>query len=394
MSSENKEEFLKFPEGFLWGAASASYQVEGGINNNDWAKAARETGKVPPADISCDHYNKYEQDFDIAKSLGQNCQRISIEWSRIEPAEGRFDQNEIQHYRKVLQSLRDRGLKPFVTLWHFTLPTWFSDNGGFERKDAPEIFAKYCSFVTSQLGDLCDNFSTMNEPLVVSGIGYHRGKWPPFKKSKLKTIKVVKNLIKSHNLAYKEIKKENPRLEVGVVKHNINYVSNWNPINKIISSVVDYFWNYYFLKKTLENTDAIGINYYTSRFFGVKNDVPKNDMGWPLNPEGLEKVLIDLKKYNKPIYITEAGIADEKDQYRADYIRGLVKSTHGAIQSGVDIRGFMYWSILDNFEWAEGFWPRFGLVEIDYDSPEKKRTIRQSAFVYKDICESNGLKIK
>lgn len=392
--NDNTDNFLRFPEGFLWGAASASYQVEGGIDNNDWAKAARETGKVPPANDACDQYNKYEQDFDIAKSLGHNCHRISIEWSRIEPEEGQFDQNEIAHYRKVLQSLHERGLKPFVTLWHFTLPTWFSDKGGFERKDSSEIFARYCAFVTGQLGDLCQNFATMNEPLVVAGIGYHRGEWPPFKKSKLKNFKVVNNLISAHNLAYKKIKEKNRDLIVGVVKHNINFVSNWNPINKIIASLADYSWNHYFLKRTIKNTDTIGLNYYTSRFFGVKNDVPKNDMGWPLNPEGLEQVLIDLKKYNKPIYITEAGIADEKDQYRADYIRGLVKSVHGAIQKGVDIRGFMYWSILDNFEWAEGFWPRFGLVEIDYDSPEKTRKIRPSADVYKSICENNYLKIK
>lgn len=392
IDSDNENNFLKFPDGFLWGAASASYQVEGGIENNDWAKAARETGKVPPAGSACDHYNRYEQDFDIAKSLGQNCQRISIEWSRIEPQEGEFDQNEIQHYRKVLQVMNERGLKPFVTLWHFTLPVWFSDKGGFEQKEAPEIFARYCAFVTEQLGDLCNNFTTMNEPLVVAGIGYHRGMWPPFKKSKLVTHRVINNLIKSHNLAYKKIKERNSELDIDFVKHNINFVSNWNPINKIISKVADYVWNHRFIKKTIKNTDSIGLNYYTSRFFGVKNDVPKNDMGWPLNPEGLEQVLVDLKKYKKPVYITEAGIADSKDQYRSDYIKGLVKSVHRAIEKGVDVRAFMYWSILDNFEWVEGFWPRFGLVEIDYET--KKRTIRQSAYTYKDICENNGLKLK
>jgi beta-glucosidase len=386
--------FLKFPEGFLWGAASASYQVEGGIYNNDWAKAAIDTGKVPPADSACDHYNKYEQDFDIAKSLGQNCQRISIEWSRIEPEDGIFNQDEIAHYRKVLQSMNDRGLKSFVTLWHFTIPAWFSEEGGFEQKDAPEKFARYCNFVVGQLNDLCQNFSTINEPLVITGIGYHRGEWPPFKKSKIKAFKVVNQLIRSHNLAYKEIKRENENINVGIVKHNICFVSNWNPWNKIKAAFADYACNCYFLNRTMKNSDSIGINYYTCRFFGVKNDVPKSDMGWPLNPEGLAKVLVGVKKYNKPVYVTEAGIADEKDQYRSEYIKGLVKSVHEAIESGVDVRGFMYWSILDNFEWAEGFWPRFGLVEIDYKSPDKTRTIRKSAYTYKTVCENNGLKIE
>jgi len=388
---ECSQKFLKFPEGFLWGAASASYQVEGGIYNNDWAKGADE-GKVPQAGKSSDHYNLYEKDFDIAKSLGQNCQRISVEWSRIEPVEGRFDQNEIMHYRKVLKALNDRGLKPFLTLWHFTLPQWFSEKGGFESKEAPEIFSRYCAFVVSQLDDLCSNFSTMNEPMVISGIGYHRGKWPPFKKSKIKAYKVINNLIRSHNLSYQKIKTENKSLDINFVKHNINFVSDWKPWNKIICAFANFFWNHRFIKKTIKNSDSIGINYYTSRFFGIKNNVPKNDMGWSLNPEGLGDVLLDLKKYNKPIYITEAGIADKKDHYRAEYIKGLVKSVHRAIQDDLDVRGFMYWSILDNFEWAEGYEPRFGLVEVDYKTLERK--IRPSAYVYKTICEDNGLKLE
>ena len=391
MNGSNEKHFLKFPDGFLWGAASASYQVEGGIDNNDWAVAG-EQGKVPVAGRSADHYHMYESDFDIAKSLGQNCQRISIEWSRIEPEQGNFNQDEIDHYRRVIQALNARGLKPFVTLWHFTLPTWFSDKGGFEQKDAPEIFSRYCEFVVSQLDDLCQNFTTMNEPLVVAGIGYNRGMWPPFKKSVLKTHKVINNLIKAHNLSYQKIKEKNKKLDINFVKHNISFVSDWKPWNKIICLVADFIWNHRFIKNTINNTDSIGINYYTSRFFGVENNVPKNDMGWPLNPEGLKQVLVDLKKYNKPIYITEAGLADEKDQYRADYIKGLVTSVHGAIQESVDVRGFMYWSIMDNFEWAEGFWPRFGLVEINYETLERK--IRPSAFTYKTICEKNGLEIK
>jgi beta-glucosidase len=389
--------FLKFPDGFLWGAASASYQVEGGIYNNDWAKATKESGKVPPANESGDHYNKYESDFDIAKSLGQNCQRISIEWSRIEPEQGRFDQNEINHYRKVIQAMNECGLKPFVTLWHFTLPTWFSDKGGFEQKDAPETFSKYCSFVVGQLDDLCVNFSTMNEPLVWLSQGYWRGGWPPFKKRKLfKTIKVFNNLVRAHNLSYKKIKAQNKNLDINFVKHNISLVSNWTPWSKIAKFFSFIVWNRLFIYKTIKNTDSIGINYYFHRQlfkFGVKK-YPKSDMGWDLNPDGLYNVLRNLKRFNKPVYVTEAGLADEKDKYRADYIRGLVKSVHKAIEEGVDIRGFMYWSIIDNFEWAEGFWPRFGLVEIDYESPEKTRTIRQSAYVYKDICENNGLKLK
>jgi len=387
------EKFLKFPEGFLWGAASASYQVEGGIYNNDWSKGAEE-GKVPPAGKSSDHYNLYESDFDIAKSLGQNCQRISIEWSRIEPIEGRFDQNEIMHYRKVLKSLNDKGLRPFVTLWHFTLPQWFSEKGGFESKDAPEIFSKYSAFVVSQLDDLCSNFSTMNEPLVWLSSGYWRGQWPPFKKYKIRSIvRIFNNLTRAHNLSYEKIKKQNKNLDINFVKHNISLASDWTPWSKIAKAVSFLIWNRLFIYKTIKNTDSIGINYYFHRQLGLKKvKFNKSDMGWDLNPEGLYNVLSRLKKFKKPIYITEAGLADKEDKYRADYIKGLVKSVHRAIENGLDVRGFMYWSILDNFEWAEGFPPRFGLVEINYETLERK--IRPSAYVYKTICEENGLKLK
>ncbi len=384
---------LKFSENFLWGAASASYQVEGGIYNNDWAVAGKQ-GKVPMANQATDHYNKFEQDFDIAKSLGHNCQRISIEWSRIEPEEGKFNQKEIEHYRDVLKALNERGLKPFVTLWHFTLPTWFIEKGGFENKNSPEIFAKYCSFVTEQLNDLCENFSTMNEPLVWLSQGYWGGIWPPFQKKKIfKLIKVFNNLISAHNLTYQKIKDTNNNLDINFVKHNVSLESDWNPFGQIIKFVSFYFWNRLFIYKTIKNTDSIGMNYYFHRQFGFnKKKFFKSDMGWDLNPDGLYNVLARLKKFKKPIYITEAGLADSKDQYRQWYIEGLIKSVHKAIQNGVDVRAFMYWSILDNFEWAEGFGPRFGLVEVDYKTFERK--IRPSALVYKKICEENILRLK
>jgi beta-glucosidase len=386
---------LQFPENFLWGSATASYQVEGGIENNDWAKAGRE-GKVPEAGLSSDHYNKYESDFDLARNLGHNSHRFSVEWSRIEPVEGKYDMKEIEHYRAVLQALHDRGLKPFVTLWHFTLPLWFSESGGFARRKNVEKFARYCAFVTEQLGDLAEHFTTMNEPMVVAGIGNHRGKWPPFKKSKLATFVYVNNLIRAHNLAYKKIKSapknQGRDLKIDLVKHNINFVGDGKPWNKIAASLARWYWNHRFLKKTIKNCDAIGLNYYTSRHFGKQPNVPKNDMGWNLEPAGLFYVLKELKKYKKPIYITEAGLADEKDRYRAKYIIGLVKAMHSAIQEGVDLRGYMYWSLLDNFEWAEGYWPRFGLIEIDYKTGARR--VRNSAYVYKKICDDNALTVE
>ncbi len=403
----------KFPDGFYWGAATASYQVEGGIEDVDWAEAARE-GRVPPCGKACDHYNKYEQDFDIAKELGHTAHRFSVEWSRIEPEEGKFDKEAIEHYRKVLQSLKNRNIKPFITLWHFTLPLWFYNSGGFERKDSPEIFARYSSFVVKELGDLCDHFSTMNEPNVYGSNGWLRGSWPPFKRFKLSDsvsitnsgriyeaksqtglkplflyFRVMKNLAKSHNLAYKEIKKISSETEVSVVKHVIVFDANWNPINKLIAIFANYIWTGKFMNRTYRFCDSIGLNYYFYTQFGDKREWKKTDMDWNFAPDKIYDALMMLNKYKKPLFVSEAGLADEDDSDRAEYIQRQVKGLWEAIQDGADVRGHMYWSLLDNYEWALGFEKRFGLIEIDYETLERK--VRPSAYVYKEICEKNAV---
>jgi beta-glucosidase len=393
----------KFTEGFFWGAATASYQVEGGIFNNNWAvasdsNAGMENGKpkvenkVPEALDSADHYNRYEEDFDIAQSLGHNCNRISIEWSRIEPEEGKFDEKEIQHYRSVLQAMRDRGLEPFVTFWHFTLPIWFEKKGGFTKRKNVGSFVRYCKYVADNLGDLCTHWATINEPNVYAKNSFLMKTWPPFKRCPSQYFRVLKNLAIAHIEVYKLIKNNHPNLEIGIVKDNINFTSNRNPINIFIRTIVDYHWNHRFLKILKGNYDAIGLNYYFSKRIGKKGfKFPKSDMGWDLNAHGMYEVLIDLKKYGVPVYISEAGLADEKDEKRAQYITELVQESLKAIKNGVDLRGFMYWSLIDNYEWAYGYEKKFGLVSFDWKT--KERTIRPSAYVYKKICDSNGSNI-
>lgn len=403
----------KFPEGFYWGAATASYQVEGGIDNCDWAKAARE-GRVPDCGLACDHFNRYEEDFDIAKSLGHTAHRFSIEWARIEPEEGKFNQEAIEHYRNVLNALHARDIKPFVTLWHFTLPLWFSESGGFEREDAPKIFARYCTQVVEQLGDLCDHFSTQNEPNVVGSNGWLRGTWPPFKRFALTDavritnsgksyepnpqrglkpmftyLKVMKTLAESHNEAYRQIKKKSPDTEVSVVKHTIVFDSNWNPFNKVKAAIANYFWTTIYLKRTKKYVDSVGLNYYFYTKFGDKRDWKKTDMDWNFAPGHIYDALRMLSKYEVPLFVSEAGLADHDDSDRAEYIKEQVKGVYRAIEDGIDVRGHMYWSLLDNYEWALGFEKRFGLVEIDYDTLERR--IRPSAYVYKEICEQSAV---
>lgn len=403
----------KFPDGFYWGAGTSAFQVEGGIENMDWAKAAQE-GRVPHIGQACDHYHRYEADFDIAKSLGHNAHRLSIEWSRIEPEEGKFDEKEIEHYRMVLTALRERGIEPFVTLWHFTLPLWFSEKGGFERKDAPEIFARYCGYVAGQLGDLCTQFSTINEALPYTSNGYRRGTWPPFHKwpgidalgtprysSKhdtrartswwniLRYFQVLKKLARAHNSAYDAIKEARPQAIVSIVHHVLLFHSNRNPLNQIKAWFMNQHWTHDHMRRINKKCDWIGLNYYMHKKFGDGEVYEKSDMGWDVYPEGVCDALRMLSRYKKPLYISEAGVADADDDIRPEYIKRQVVAVRCALEEGIDVRGHMYWSLMDNYELALGFEKRFGLIEIDYDTLERK--IRPSAYVYKKIIEQNGL---
>lgn len=388
------KEALKFPDGFLWGSATAAYQVEGGIENCDWAEAARK-GRVVPAGKAIDHYNKYAEDFALAKSLGHTCHRISVEWARIEPEEGKFDLKEIEHYKKVLQSISENGMVPFVTLFHFTLPTWFVNKGAFAKKENTGFFARYCAFVVDHLKPYCRNFATINEPMVYSDMGYLWGQWPPFEIFKVETFfRVLHGLIRGHNMAYDQIKKAHgDDVQISVVKQNIymhvSKSSRWNIFYHIARRATHWFWNEYFLNRTHKHMDALDINYYFHSEYGKSEKYIKSDMEWDLYPEGLYHVLKHAAKYGMDLRVTEAGLADEKDQYREEYIKGLVKSVHRAIQDGVPVKAFMYWSLLDNYEWSHGFTKKFGLIAVDMDTLQ--RTPRRSAYAYKKICETNAL---
>lgn len=412
-SSDILKGMKKFPDGFYWGAATAAYQVEGGIDNTDWAKAALE-GRVPTCGAACDHFHRYEADFDLAVTLGHTAHRLSVEWARIEPAPGKFDLEAIQHYRRVLQALHARNLKPYVTLWHFTQPLWFSEAGSFEQATAPEIFARYSAFVVKELGDLCGHFSTMNEPNVFASNGWLRGSWPPFKRFALTDLvsitnsgrqheakaskglrpvllyfKVMRTLAMAHNAAYLAIKAVSPQTEVSFVHHVIVFASNANFFNKIKAAIANYYWTDVFMKRVVASCDSIGLNYYFYTQFGDTRQWRKTDMDWNFAPEHIFDALMMLAKYKKPLFVSEGGLADAGDTGRAEYITRQVEGVWRAIAAGADVRGHMYWSLLDNYEWALGFAKRFGLIEVHYETQE--RTIRPSAYVYKKICENNGI---
>jgi len=384
---------LKFPDKFYWGTATSSYQAEGGIQN-DWSVA----GLKYNAEIACDHYNRFEEDFDLAKSMNNNAHRFSIEWARIEPEQGRFDQQEIEHYKKVILALKQRGLEPFVTLCHWTLPVWFAEKGGWLNPEAPKYFEEFVEKIVLEYKDLVKFWITLNEPNIYASNSFLRGAWPPFIKSYFKTNQALKQLIEAHKLAYQKIHEISNQAQVGIATNNVWY-------RRIIKLFIDYKWNHWFLNKIKDNQDFIGLNYYLAHTLksilgrlNLPSDMsevqPPNitDMGWKIVPEGIYHVLKDLKHYNKPIYITENGLADAKDEKRAKFINDHLQWTHKAITEGIDVKGYFHWSLIDNFEWDKGFEPRFGLIEVDRNN-NLKRIPRPSSRAYSEICKNNAINI-
>lgn len=304
---------------FFFGAATASHQVEGG-NHNDWsewekksaARLAATARQSPPAGgwpsyllerrpnplqeenyisgKACDHYHRFREDFDIAKSLGHTAHRFSIEWSRVEPEEGVFDGAEIAHYRAVVRALRERGMEPFVTLWHWTLPLWLARKGGVLRPGFPEYFCRYARKMVEALGEEAIFWITINEPEVNSSNAYLKRRWPPQKGSLLLHWRSMRNRIRAHLAAYETIKKISPRAEVGLSVNQIYFESAGGPVNDLLTRCANYFWNFYFLNRVTPRFDFIGVNYYFHNHvhygFNKNENRTVSDMGWEIYPEG------------------------------------------------------------------------------------------------------------
>jgi len=373
---------LQFPKGFYWGTATSAYQVEGGIKN-DWGAAG---GKYD-AGVACDHYNRFEEDFDLAKQMNNNAHRFSIEWARIEPAEGKFNKDEIEHYRQVIQALKKRNLEPFVTLYHWTLPTWFVERGHWLNLGASQYFARFVEKIVNEYKDLVKFWITINEPNIYTSHSFIRGQWPPFNKSFYRTQQVLKNLVESHKKSYEIIHKIDPDAKVGIANNNTNFKG-------ILKFFSDYYWNHQFFQNIKNHQDFIGLNFYfsSSVFDVVVKPKDVSDLKWGIEPRGIYGVLKGLKQYKKPIYIFENGLADAKDKKRTKFILEHLKWIHKAIEDGVDVRGYFHWSLIDNFEWDKGFGPRFGLIEIDYKN-NLKRIPRPSSKTYAEICKNNAVNI-
>lgn len=391
---------MKFPQDFIWGTATSAHQIEGNNKNSDWwewetSKKVDQKYPLEASGVACDSYNRYEEDFDLCVELGNNAIRISIEWARIEPEEGVFSTEELSHYRDVLKAAKKRGLKTFVTLHHFTNPIWFSKKGGWESVRAPFLFARYSKKCAETLGDLVDVFFTINEPQVLALMAFTLGKWPPKKKNPISSLLVQINMILAHNKSYRAIKSVK-NYSVGIVKNIVwydTYERSW-PWDKLMAKILFLLNSDLFLKPLIRNCDVLGINYYfTNKIKNFRFQNPPglvSNLNWWINPEGLKKVLLHLRKYKKPIYVTENGLADSEDKLRKTFIKSMLIACVEAMEEGAQLEGYFHWSLIDNFEWHEGFWPRFGLVAIRRNE-NLKRVPRKSFYYYQQICNNNSI---
>ncbi len=399
-------EILRFPKGFLWGTATSAYQVEGNNNHSDWWQweSRGKTAGGRHSGDACDHYRRFAADFEFITKLHNNAHRLSIEWSRIQPSPDGWDYGAIEHYRQVLTELKKRKITTFVTLHHFTNPQWFIEHGGWLRHDAPATFAKYAEFAAKELGTLVDFWVTINEPMIFVLKGYFEGSWPPGTRSPFAMLKALHHLEAAHRRAYEAIHHACPSAKVGIA-HNMFSYQLYRPhhlADRLFMDWLDGFWNHGFLNTTRGSHDFLGLNYYFhyrlkkfnfnfKQFFVDPRQENRDvsDIGWEVFAPGIYEALLDLQSYQLPIYITENGIGTDNDDRRVRYLLSYLKEVYAAIASGIDVRGYFYWSLLDNFEWEKGFGPRFGLVHVDYGS--QRRTLKPSGSIYAQIARNNAI---
>jgi beta-glucosidase len=410
----------RFPSGFLWGAATSSHQVEGDNRWNDWWEY-EQAGRLPYASgAACRHYQLFEEDFDLAHAWGHNAHRFSIEWSRIEPAEEDWNTAAVAHYRAVIRALRRRGLEPVVTLHHFTNPAWFARSGGWLRRDSPKLFARYVEYIVKQLGEEVQYWLTINEPTVYVMQGYVSGEWPPCVKSTwLKAATVFRNLARAHVAAYQTVHRNRPDSMVSFA-HNAPVISPCRPAGKrdrMAAVFRDFILNrsFFYLigalphtaQRPMTNLDFVGLNYYTrniirSSGYGLgallgrvcriphhSDQGPFSTTGWEIYPDGLRIILEKFSQFGVPLFITENGVATDDEVLRREFIIQHLKSVAEALEKGVRVIGYLYWTLMDNFEWAMGTSARFGLAAVDFDT--QQRLSRPCVEDFKRVCQKNLL---
>lgn len=443
---------LKFPENFLWGVATASYQIEGAVNEDGrgesiWDVFSHTPGKTlngDTGDVACDHYHRWREDIALMKSLGYKAYRFSLAWPRILPdGRGKINQPGLDFYSRLVDELLEAGILPMPTLYHWDLPSALEN--AWLNRSVVDAFAQYSGVVSRHLGDRVKTWFTINEPWCASHLSYTIGEHAPGMQDRSMGILAAHHLLMAHGVAVKEIRAQVPGAKVGIVL-NMSPVYNDpdSPVSQQMIHHVDGEVNRWFIDPLYgrgyptdmlddyvrmgalestqpdfikpgdmdliaQETDLLGINYYTPHLISAdtdevlaekRADVPKTEMGWELYPQGLFEILERVWREYQPkqLMVTENGASygdgpDQAgkvhDQRRIDYLQSHIQAVWQAIQAGIPLTAYLQWSFLDNFEWARGYSQRFGIIYVDYET--QKRYIKDSAYWYSDVIKRNGL---
>jgi beta-glucosidase len=376
-----------FPDGFLWGTATAAHQIEGGNVNNDWWAFEHAPGSLcaESSGDACDSFNRYPEDIDLVAGLGLGAYRFSLEWSRIEPEEGEFSRVALDHYRRMMATCLERGVTPVVTFHHFTHPRWLAAMGTWEAPEAPDRFARFCARTTEHLGDLLGMVCTLNEPNVVATMGWRHGLFPPGVRDRTRRATVNDALVAAHRKGCDAIRSGPGEARVGLTLSMTDYQLEpggeaW--VERLRGPSEDVFLD------ATGGDDFVGVQTYTRMRVGADGPlgpepgVAVTQMGYEFWPEALEHTVrraLD-KTRGVPVYVTENGIGTSDDAQRIEYINRALDGVRRCLEDGLDVRGYFYWSLLDNFEWVLGYVPTFGLVEVDRTTFER-RSKRSAAFL-------------
>ncbi len=414
-----------FPRDFRWGTATSSHQVEGNNTNNDWWAWEQQPGRIAHGDRSgraCDWWEDAERDLDRAAALGTNAHRLSIEWSRVEPRPGVFDRNVLDRYRRILQSLHERSIEPMVTLHHFSNPLWLAETGGWTQETVVNAFERYARQVVEHLGDLVPLWITINEPMVYVNRAYLAvdPSFPPGKNSPRLAAQVVRHMLMAHAAAYHAIHELRSNCQVGIARavHVFQPARPRSLLDKWATRKQSAVYNDAFnqalitgklrrplgrgrLRGLAHTFDFFGLNYYTRERigFGIRPafQLVSQRLSTPgartsdhdaddTDPQGLLEAIKLAAVLRRPIYITRSGTAGEDDHQRPRFLLTHLRRVWSAIQFNIPIMGYYYWSLVDSFEWNQGWQERYGLIDLDVVSQDRK--LRRSGELYGRICRS------
>ena len=387
---------LTFPDRFLRGTATAAHQIEGGNVNNDWWTMEHDptSGCVDASGDACDSFNRYPEDIALIADLGLGAYRFSLEWSRIEPEEGEFSLVALDHYRRMAAACHEAGILPVVTFHHFTHPRWLAAAGTWEALHAPDRFARFCEKVTEHMGDLIGMACTLNEPNVVATMGWRLGLFPPRVRDRTRRDVANAAMVSAHRKAVEAIRSGPGEFPVGLTVSMTDYQlqpggEEW--LERLRRPNEDVFL------EALGGDDFIGVQTYTRMRVGPEGGLGPEDgvgttqMGYEVWPDALGATIRRATEVTGglSVYVTENGIGTDDDALRIEYVTRALAGVRQCLDDGIDVRGYFYWSLLDNFEWVLGYGPTFGLVAVDRQT--FRRSPKPSADWFGGLARANGL---